>query len=42
MTKKALSLLGYAPLMFLLNGFWMLSNRQMFQNIVNQVALSTQ
>ena len=37
MTKNAMELLSYTPLIFLLNSYWMLSNRQMFQNEVNQI-----
>ena len=36
MTKNAMNLLSWTPFIFLLNGYWMLSNRQMFENIVNQ------
>ena len=35
MTQNALQMLGYTPILFLLNGFWMLGNRQMFENVVN-------
>lgn len=35
MTKNALTILSYSPLLFLFNGFWMLSNRQIFDNVVN-------
>lgn len=35
MTVNAMTLLSYTPIMFLFNGFWMLSNRQMFNNEVN-------
>ena len=34
-TKQALRLLSFTPFVFLANGFWMLSNRQMFENIVD-------
>jgi hypothetical protein len=32
LTKNALDMLRYAPLLMLLNGYWMLSNKQIFQN----------
>jgi hypothetical protein len=32
MSKNALNWLKYSPLLFLLNGYWMMSNRQMFHN----------
>ena len=35
MTQNAMNLLSYTPILFLLNGFWMLGNRQMFENVVN-------
>ena len=41
MTKNALEKLSRAPLIFLLNGYWMLSNRQMFENVVSKVDFST-
>lgn len=41
MTKNALELLSYTPLLFLVNSYWMLSNRQMFDNIVNKVTYTT-
>ena len=42
MTKNALELLSYTPLLFLVNSYWMLSNRQMFDNIVNKVTYNTE
>lgn len=42
MTQNAMSLLSYTPLLFLLNGYWMLSNRQMFENLVNHLTYSTE
>ena len=42
MTVNAMKLFSYTPIILLFNGFWMLSNRQMFENVVNQVALSTE
>jgi len=42
MIRNALELLSYCPLIFLVNGFWMLSNRQMFESVVNEIQLSTQ
>ena len=35
MTQNAMRLFAYTPILFLMNGYWMLSNRQMFENIVN-------
>jgi hypothetical protein len=35
MTVNAMTLLSYTPILFLFNGYWMLSNRQMFMNEVN-------
>ena len=34
-------LMTYTPILMLLNGYWMLSNRQIFENIVNSVNLTT-
>ena len=42
MAKNAMQLLSYCPLIFLVNGYWMLSNRQMFENIVNKVTYTTE
>jgi len=42
MTMNAMTLLSYTPIMFLFNGYWMLSNRQMFANTVNQLTYSTE
>lgn len=41
MTTNAMWLLSFTPILFLFNGYWMLSNRQMFSNEVNQVSRST-
>jgi hypothetical protein len=41
MTVNAMNLLAYTPIMFLMNGYWMLSNRQMFENTVNSLTYST-
>jgi hypothetical protein len=35
LTTNAMTLLSYTPIIFLLNGFWMIGNRQMFENVVN-------
>lgn len=35
LTKNAVSVLKWAPLLFLLNGYWMLSNQQIFDGLVN-------
>lgn len=42
MTENAIRLLSYTPIIFLMNGYWMLSNRQMFENVINMIPLSTQ
>lgn len=42
MTVNAMNLLSYTPILFLFNGYWMLSNRQMFANEVNQVNSSSE
>ncbi len=42
MTENAVKMLSYTPILFLMNGYWMLSNRQMFDNVINTIALSTQ
>jgi len=42
MTVNAMNLLSYTPLIFLMNGYWMLSNRQMFGNVVNSLDYSTE
>jgi hypothetical protein len=41
MTKNAMTLLSYTPILFLLNGFWMIGNKQIFQGYVDQVAYTT-
>lgn len=35
MTENAVSLLSLSPIIFLVNGYWMLSNKQMFENVIN-------
>lgn len=35
MTKNALSLLSYSPILLLMNGYWMLSNKQIFDSELN-------
>jgi len=35
LTKNAVSILKFAPILFLFNGYWMLSNRQMFEGVLN-------
>ena len=42
MTVNAMKLLSYTPILFLFNGYWMLSNRQMFENVINQIDYSTE
>ena len=39
MIKNGLSVFRFLPAIFLLNSFWMLSNRQIFDNIVNKIDL---
>lgn len=41
MTVNAMKLLSYTPILFLFNGYWMLSNRQIFDNVVNSLTKST-
>lgn len=40
LTLNAFKMLKYAPLFFIANGFWMLSNKQIFDNIWNYIATS--
>ena len=42
MTVNAMKLLSYTPILFLFNGYWMLSNRQIFENVVNSLTYSTE
>jgi hypothetical protein len=42
MTTNAMQLLSFTPLLFMLNGYWMLSNRQMFSNTINSLTYSTE
>jgi len=37
MTKNAMGLLKVAPIMLLVNGYWMLSNRQIYANSWNYI-----
>ena len=37
LTINAMNALSYAPIFFMLNGYWMISNQQIFENVVNQV-----
>ena len=41
LTKNALRMLSWAPVLFLLNGFWMLSNKQIFDSEINELHDST-
>ena len=41
MTKNALSLLSYSPILLLLNGYWMLSNKQIFASDINALTTMT-
>ena len=40
MIKNAMRLLSYTPIFFLFNSYWMLSNRQMFEGVINSKDLS--
>ena len=42
MTQNAMKLFTYTPMIFLMNGYWMLSNRQMFENVINSKTYSTE
>lgn len=37
LTKNAVQLLSFAPLLFLLNGYWMFSNLQIFGGVVSRI-----
>ena len=37
MTKNAIDLLSYSPLLLLMNGYWMLSNKQIFESDLNSI-----
>mmetsp|Transcript_5223 Transcript_5223/g.8085 ORF Transcript_5223/g.8085 Transcript_5223/m.8085 type:complete len:884 (-) Transcript_5223:266-2917(-) len=37
LTNNALNMLKWAPILFLFNGYWMVSNRQMFENTWNYI-----
>ena len=41
MTLNAMRLLKYIPILFLFNSYWTLSNRQIFENIINKLDSST-
>ena len=41
LTKNALNLLSYSPILFLLNGYWMFSNLQIFDGVVNSIDISS-
>lgn len=40
--KNCLEMLKWAPLLFLCNGYWMVSNRQIFRNAASFVANASQ
>ena len=40
LTKNALKILKYAQLFFIANGYWMLSNKQIFDNVWNYIETS--
>ena len=37
LTKNMIKLLSYSPILFLLNGLWMISNKQIFSSWLNQI-----
>jgi hypothetical protein len=37
LTQNTIKLLSYSPILFLFNGLWMISNRQMFSSWVNSI-----
>ena len=39
MTVNAMRLISYVPILFLVNSYWMLSNRQIFENVTNKLEL---
>ena len=41
MTKNALGLLSYSPILLLMNGYWMLSNKQIFDSELNSISTIT-
>ena len=41
LSKSVLNILSFAPLMMLFNGYWLLDNKQFFENIWNYKAKST-
>jgi len=42
LTNHIVSWLSWTPILLLLNGFWMVSNRQMFNNVVNKISYSSE
>ena len=42
MTKNALSLLTFSPVLLMMNGYWMLSNKQIFDSELNSVSSTTE
>lgn len=42
LTKNALEVMKYAPFLMLFNGYWMLSNPQIFQNVTSPIQDSTE
>ena len=41
MTQNAMKRMTLAPMLFLFNGYWMLSNKQIFENKVNLINYTT-
>ena len=42
LTKNAITMLSYSPILFLLNGYWMTSNKQIFDSQVNEKTISSE
>ena len=42
MTKNALSMLAYSPVLLMMNGYWMLSNKQIFDSELNSLSTVTE
>lgn len=40
MTVNAMRLISYVPVIFLANAYWMLSNRQIFENVTNKLEMT--
>ena len=42
MTENAMRILSFVPIVFLVNAYWMLSNRQIFENVTNKLSYTTE